>query len=158
VNTDVTLLPPGATATELVLPDGLPYEDWARLGHALGRMDRAVQFWLGDWLMYGEHTYGEKFAQAASETGLSEEKLKQCQWVASRFTRVHSRRAALSFTHHRAVAGLEPEMADAMLLQAEVEGLSSAELGRRVKQANHSVAAERRCECCGQRMPAEVAA
>ncbi len=133
------LILPGATETGLVIPLGLPYEDWARMGHALARMEKAVQWWVGDWLLYGEHTFGEKFAQAASETGLSEESLKQCQWVASRFTRVNSRRPELTFSHHRAVAALPPVQADAMLEVAKREAMSVHDLSQEVRRAKNAV-------------------
>lgn len=136
----MTLLPsiPGTTETGLQLPPDLSYEDWARVGHALGRMGRAVQWWLGDWLLYGEHRYGEKFAQAAAETGFDEQTLNACQWVASRFPDMR-RRISLSWSHHRNVAALPEVEADAMLGRAERESLSVHDMRRAVRLAKNAV-------------------
>ncbi len=96
----------GATATALTLPTTLPYDEWARTGLALARMGKAVQWWIGDWLLFGENRFGEQFAQAASETGYSEESLRGFLWVASRIP-PSVRRPTLSWSHHQVVAGTE---------------------------------------------------
>lgn len=132
------LILPGATETALIIPAGLPYDEWARLGHVLARMEKAVQWWVGDWLIYGEHAYGEKFAQAASETGLAPSTLKSYQWVAER-TEKFRRRNSLSFGHHDAVAALPPATADEMLDAAEAEELSVHDLRERVRRAKNAI-------------------
>ena len=47
--------------TGLVVTGSPPYEEWERCGAVLHQIDGAVQWWLGDWLNYGEHAYGEKY-------------------------------------------------------------------------------------------------
>jgi hypothetical protein len=44
----------------LLLRPGMDFAEWESLGHTLGRMEKAVQWWIGDWLNYGEREYGEK--------------------------------------------------------------------------------------------------
>ena len=131
------LVLPGATATGLNLPAGLTYEQWAQVGHALGRMGKAVHWWLGDWLLYGEHVYGEKFAQAASETGFSEETLKQCQWVARKFNQLN-RQHSTSWTHYLTVAALPDSEAHRMLNEAASRGLSVHDLRQGVRRAKNA--------------------
>ena len=96
----------GATPTALTLPEKLEYGEWARTGLALARMGKAVQWWLGDWLLYGESAFGEEMAQAATETGYSEESLRGMLWVASRIP-PSVRRPTLSWSHHQVAAGTE---------------------------------------------------
>ena len=36
---------------------------------ALARIERGCPWWIGDWMAFGERTYGEKHAQAISPTG-----------------------------------------------------------------------------------------
>jgi hypothetical protein len=152
---------PGSTPVSLALPLGMSEDEYTRVGQAIHRMGRAVQWYLGDWLLYGEGAWGERYAQFASETGFSEEMLAQCQRVASRFappafgdTLLESdtdsgsphvpdagytirprRRDTLSWTHHHAVAALPPAEADRWLDVAEKDGLSVSKLRERVKAA-----------------------
>jgi hypothetical protein len=142
---------PGMSATAFVLPPDLPYEEWAAIGHSLGRVGRAMHWWLGDWVMTGEHLYGEAYAQAASETGWNPDMLGQVQRVASRFcppvgvehpfldSSPHSplprRREHLSWSHHATVAMLNPAEASYWLDRSEAEGLTVADLRRLLREA-----------------------
>src|ERR1039457_2825142 len=56
------------TPTGLIVQGAPPFDEWAQCGTLLRRMKGAVQFWIGDWLNFGEHAYGEKYSQAL-ETG-----------------------------------------------------------------------------------------
>jgi len=78
-------------------------------------------------MLYGEQRFGEQYSQALEATGLSEETLKACQWVASRFPKV-SRLTSLSFSHHQEVAALTPRIANELLRRAESDGLSTREV------------------------------
>jgi hypothetical protein len=128
--TGVTALIPldGATPTSLSLPASLSYEEWAATLHAVARMGKAVQFWLGDALLYGENQYGELMAQAASETGYSSESLRGFLWVASRVP-PSVRRLTLSWTHHQVAAGQDDPaqwLADAEYNQWTVKEMREA--------------------------------
>jgi hypothetical protein len=96
----------GTTPVSLALPDGLSYDAWRDTLLAYARVGKAMQFWLGDALQYGEDRYGEEYAQAASETGYSEESLRGFQWVSSRIP-PSVRRLTLSWSHHQVAAGSE---------------------------------------------------
>jgi hypothetical protein len=128
----VTALIPldGASPTALTLPPDLSYEEWRTTGHALGRLGKAVQWWLGDWLLHGESHFGEAFAQAATETGYSEESLRGFLWVSSRIP-PSVRRSTLSWSHHQVVAG--QDNAEELLLRAECQQLSVSRLREAVK-------------------------
>lgn len=126
---------PGTLADRgYALPPGLPYEDWERAGLSLRFMHRNINWWVGDWLAYGEREYGERAYQATLDNlaqlmGREADTLGQCAWVASRFpppTRVDN----LSWSHHRAVllAGLTPEVGGALLTDAVANRWTVAEL------------------------------
>jgi hypothetical protein len=121
----------GTTPVSLTLPE-MPYDEWRDTLLAVARVGKAVQFWLGDALLYGENRFGEQFAQAASETGYSEESLRGFLWVASRIP-PSVRRPTLSWSHHQVVAGLEGEGPRVYLAAAEEGNWSVKELREYVR-------------------------
>jgi hypothetical protein len=120
----------GTTATSLSLPADLQYEEWRSTLLAVSRIGKAVQFWLGDALLYGENRFGELMAQAASETGYSEESLRGFLWVASRIP-PSVRRLTLSWSHHQVAAGSEDPKT--WLDTAEAGGWTVKELRHAIK-------------------------
>lgn len=109
------------TPTALRFKVDVSYEEWTRVGAALQRVEAALSWWLGDWANYGEHRYGERYAQAvevSEATGQPLGTVRIAQWVSERLPVVR-RRTNLSWSHHREVAGLESEIADELLLRAE---------------------------------------
>jgi hypothetical protein len=97
-------------------------------------MDRAVQWWVGDWLLYGAHRFGGKFVEAARGVGLEEQTLKNCQWVARSIPQSR-RRDSLRWSHHAEVASLPPEEADRWLDLADRDRLSVRALRAQVQEA-----------------------
>lgn len=115
------------------LPPGLAFGRWCGIMTTLQTMQRRVNWWAGDALLYGEDHYGEDAYAAIQEiTGRGDESLKQAAWVAGRFP-PSTRVTALEWSHHRAVAGLEPEARSALLSEAVAANLSTRELVARVK-------------------------
>jgi len=62
-----------------------------------------MQWWLGDWLNYGERQYGEMYSQAIEEVNLDYGTLRNFKYVSSRIE-LSRRRDKLSWFHHREVA------------------------------------------------------
>lgn len=87
----------------LTLPSDLPFEQWCQIGEQLNLFEQGVQWWIGDWINYGETRYGEKYLQAIEETGRSYDTLTQYAWVAK--TWESCTRVQLSWSHHRLLAG-----------------------------------------------------
>lgn len=85
--------------------------------------------WLvGDAVEYGEHRWGEKYAQYVDETGLSPERIRVCSWVARRYP-LPRRRAGLSFEVHRELAYVkDDDEQDELLDRAEEENWTSKEV------------------------------
>lgn len=90
----------------LILPD-LSIKEWAATGEAVFGMRASMDWWLGDWLVYGEEHYGDDIYQYIN-CDLSYGTLwaikKVCKTIAP-----EKRRKELSFAHHHAVAYLESE-------------------------------------------------
>lgn len=117
----------------LVLPLGIDYDAWAKEGQILGGMRSASQWAIGDWLVYGEHSYGEKFTQAADATRLNPDSLQVYQWVSSRIP-IEIRREDVSHAHHQALARLELEEIQKWLERVAKQGWSVQELRSRLRE------------------------
>lgn len=121
------------SGTSLTLTDpNLSYERYEALGKALGLINRACSWWVGDWLLFGEGTYGERFAQAASMTGLAEQTLTNRMYVC-RNVPPSRRRQGVSFSVHAEVAPMTPREQEKWLRLAADHGLTRAELRARMK-------------------------
>lgn len=100
---------------------GVP--EWAEQGRRLGTIGRGVGWWIGDWLLYGNERFGERYVRAARITGYDVQTLMNMVYVASSVA-PSRRRDRLSFSHHAEVAALDPETQERWLARAEAERLS----------------------------------
>lgn len=101
----------------------LDLDEWAQHGKRLGAIGRGVAWWIGDWVNYGNTTFGEKYVRAANVTGYDVKSLMNMASVAGKFP-LSRRRENLSWSHHAEVAGLTPEIGDQWLLVADARRLS----------------------------------
>lgn len=125
-----------------VLPPALPFERWQQIGVTLQQMHRSINWWIGDWLAYGEDHYGEDAYQAVQEiTGRGDESLGQTVWIARTYP-PHLRIDGVSWTHHRTVADLDPVERSELLLTAAREGWSTRVLRDEVERRERTVQAE----------------
>lgn len=128
----------GASASVLPLRLGmrfkrnLPFEQWVLIGRSAAMRADASLWWLGDWLLYGAHTYGGRYKQGIELTGLDYQTLRNYATVARRFE-ISRRRERLSFHHHAELCPLPPEQQDTWLDRAEAGGWSRNELRRRLR-------------------------
>lgn len=119
---DVTVASFRLTQNGLV-PLGSPtFAQWLACGRFIKNAEQSVQFWVGDWLLYGERVFGKTdYEQAALQTGLANQTLRIYKHVASALP-LSLRRNKLSFHHHKEVASLPPETQGLLLRQAEEAG------------------------------------
>ena len=98
------------TSTGLrVMGSGLSFEQWAAIGRSIAHVSSGIAWALGDWLIYGEQTYADRYRSAIESTQLDYQTLRNLAWVARAFDSSR-RREGLSFSHHAEVAVLpEPE-------------------------------------------------
>jgi hypothetical protein len=119
--------------TGLVVNGNPTFEEWEQCGKLLAHIQKRVHWWIGDWLNYGEHTYGEKYAQALDETGYSYSTLATDKWVTGKIE-TSRRRENLRFSHHREVASLPAPEQDKWLNKAEKENLGPKDLRREIRR------------------------
>jgi hypothetical protein len=113
---------------------------WVADGQRLGAIGRGVNWWLGDWLRFGNMKFGERYVRASRITGYDVQTLMNMVYVATRFDS-DRRRERLSWSHHAELAALCPEEQDEWLTRAEDERLSVRDLRaelRRVTRANEA--------------------
>ncbi len=117
----------------MIFPEDLSERSWERIGASLRELVNSSAWWLGDWLIFGETTYGlRRYREAIERTGLDYQTLRNYAWVARRFEH-HRRRDSLSFAHHAEVTRLSPPEQDYWLGKAEQRKWSRNELRRAVR-------------------------
>jgi hypothetical protein len=101
--------------------------EWSVVGRRFGEIGRCSQWWLGDWIHYGNLKFGERYTRAVKLTGYDVQSLMNMVYVASRFE-ISRRRESLSWSHHAAVAALDVDSQEYWLARALAEKLSVADL------------------------------
>jgi hypothetical protein len=118
----------------LCLPQDLPITIWQRIGKQLFLVTDSSAWWLGDWLVYGEQMYPNRYRAAIAATSLDYQTLRNYAWVARKFPAAR-RRDKLSFQHHVEVAALPCPVQEIWLGRAERNRWSRNELRRRLRAA-----------------------
>jgi len=117
------------TATGILCDGPISFDDWRKAGAFIERCGGAVQWWIGDWLLYGEGRpeWGDKYEKAIEAFDREYGTLANYKSVAKQieFSR---RNENLTFNHHLQVAYLPAPDADALLEQAEQHDWSCAVL------------------------------
>lgn len=121
-----------AQRSGLLLPDRLSFEVWHQIGSQIFLVANSCAWWVGDWLAYGESSFGDRYKQAITDTSLDYQTLRNYVWVAKKFT-MSRRRDSLSFGHHAEVAALAEVEQDEWLTRAERFTWSRSELRRRIR-------------------------
>jgi hypothetical protein len=125
-------LPP-EDETEYYIEPGLSFQKWMESGRHLKKIERGHQWWIGDWLAYGEKEYPEKYEIVAEQTGYARRTLKNLKKV-SKAVAVDCRRADLSWGHHRKVVSLTPAHQVEFLEKASKFGWTIDKLRAEVRQ------------------------
>lgn len=118
----------------LSIPDGISFDSWREIGCRVALVVNCSAWWLGDWLVYGEREYSDRYAQAIADTSLGYQTLRNYAWVARRFP-MSRRRDTLSFGHHAEVAALPDDEQDMWLARAEGSNWSRHQLRRGLRAA-----------------------
>ncbi|MFJ3303890.1 LmbU family transcriptional regulator [Streptomyces sp. NPDC086549] len=128
--------------TGLCLPQDFSLAEWKRFGRHLFLISDSSCWWLGDWLIYGQEKYPDRYRQAMKETGLDYKTLRNYSWIARRFPTTE-RHAKVSFQHHAEVASLEPSERRMWLERAAQEEWSRNTLRQQLRKALSPPADER---------------
>lgn len=149
----------GLIRNGLWLEAGLTYDEWAGIGCSLDALGRSLQFAIGDWINYGEASFGEQYAQAIEFTVYDYHSLINLAAVARRVP-MSLRKDNLTYSHHAAVVYLDDSDMQAVLLDEAVkQGWSVRQLRARVQEEQEhnneteidSTVAGHVCPYCGQR-------
>jgi hypothetical protein len=118
--------------TRLDLPDALPLDAWCQIGSQILRLSDSSSWWIGDWLVFGQEKYRDRYKRAMVETRLDYQTLRNYAWVARCFT-PSRRRPMLTFQHHMEVAALPEEEQDHWLDFAQRMHWSRNELRKQLR-------------------------
>ncbi|MCP2134560.1 N6-adenosine-specific RNA methylase IME4 [Rhizobium sp. SLBN-94] len=119
--------------TALVLSEETTFEQWTEIGQWLQSVERSVMWWIGDWVRFGEHRWGEKYTQAIEATGHSYQTLRDAAWVSGSFD-LSERSDKLPWSHYRQAASLHKDNRNTVLREAEAEGWSVRETRAQVNR------------------------
>jgi hypothetical protein len=114
--------------------------EWSAVGRRFGEIGRCSQWWVGDWIHYGNLKFGERYARAVKLTGYDVQSLMNMVYVASRFE-VSRRRESLSWSHHAALAALDLASQERWLERAVREKLSVADLRVELRASRRALGA-----------------
>ena len=122
--------------TGIAISDDISYEDWERLGDQLHVMIDVGQWALGGWSLFGERKFGDDHTRAISPD--RSRRVEQARWVWLKIP-VEIRRESLSYSHHRAIAGIDDiELQKKLLDMAEANKWQVSTLAAAAKEAKKS--------------------
>jgi hypothetical protein len=126
----------GVSATRMGLrwPDRLvAFDQWQEIGARMARTTDSVAWCLGDWLVYGESRYADRYRRTIDTVGLKYQTLRNYAWVARRFP-LSRRRDSLTLYHHMEVTRLPVVQQDRWLDRAVDGRWSVHRLRERLRQ------------------------
>ena len=121
-------------STGLTFRGDIDFVEWVTVGRKVIRAYNASAWWIGDWLVYGEWRYGQKYSTVTEALNLNYDRLRDYCYVSGNVSRI-VRRSDLSWTHHRVVAKLESKQQSAWLERAAKRKWSKRELADAVAGA-----------------------
>ncbi|QUF08302.1 LmbU family transcriptional regulator [Actinosynnema pretiosum subsp. pretiosum] len=130
------------TLTGLRFPEHVDFDVWERAGHRIARIANSSAWYLGDWLVYGQTRYDDRYRRVVELVGLDYQTLRNYAWVA-RNVEYPRRRADLSFQHHAEITAFSPAEQVRWLDLAARNGWSRNELRKNIKDSRVGPAAPR---------------
>ncbi|MEV8364469.1 novobiocin biosynthesis transcriptional regulator NovE [Streptomyces niveus] len=134
-----------AERTRLRIPRDLSLEAWCRLGGRILAVCDSSVWWIGDWLVFGQNQYGDRYRRAMKETKLDYQTLRNYAWVARKFE-PSRRRDSLTFQHHMEVAALSEAEQDHWLDFAVRLNWSRNELRKQIRASLSGEEDDLRCQ------------
>ena len=120
------------TPTGLQFHHELSYDEWDDLGKKIAPIGKSIGFIIGDWINFGETTYGDKYKEALTATGIAYQTLANYSYVA-RKVEFSLRKENLDWYQHATVAKLKtPEEKQHWLEMAEKHNLSVRRLRKSI--------------------------
>jgi hypothetical protein len=111
----------------LELPARLSWDGWCARVHEVGLLKKKLPFYVGDLLLYGEQTFGEKASQLINSFGYSEGALSNLRYVAKRFP-PEERTNELSWSMYQAIAPFDKRTREKLIVRALSGELKRADI------------------------------
>jgi hypothetical protein len=127
------------TKVGLQFPADVSFDSWQHAGVQIARIVESFAWCLGDWLVYGQRRYTDRYKQAVDALGLDYQTLRNYASVARRVDH-RRRRPTLSFQHHAEVAALSDAEQETWLSRAEQNGWSRNQLRQHLQSARRDQA------------------
>jgi hypothetical protein len=128
------------STTDIVFREDTPYDVWEAVGEKLNTLVDSGRWGIGGWAEFGERRFGEEYANAVAPN--RSKRIDQCRWVWNCVPR-EIRRETLTFSHHRAIAGIkEIDIQRKLLEMADANGWDVSTLMAAVKQAKKTAGAD----------------
>lgn len=130
--TEILSIPGSITKVGAIFPANMSYEEWEACGKNMRGARESLKFYLGDWILFGEAAYGERYSQALDVSDYDYDYLRKIVYVC-RNVPLLRRRNNLSFYHHYEVASLTGDEQEAWLSTAEENNWSIRQLREAIK-------------------------
>lgn len=118
----------------LAVPTRMTFDDWTARVKNVAMMKRKLPFYIGDLVLYGEQTFGEKASQMLNDFGYTNEQLSNYRWVSKKFP--PEERCDLPWSFHQAAAKLPKRERDKALSAALAGEMNRADI--RAIAASHN--------------------
>lgn len=125
----------------LTLPEEISLDDWKDIGEQISVISDSSSWWLGDWLIYGQDRYPDRYHRAIADTALDYQTLRNYAWIARKFPPAR-RRESLSLQHHAEVAALPEHEQEVWLTRAQEFAWSRNVLRRNLQTARQKTLPE----------------
>lgn len=131
--------------TGLEIDESTTFKEWCDIGITLKQIGRTHTWCVGDWINFGHRKYlqekgiategrhGKLYTEALSSMSFEYGSLRTFVWVSSTF-KLSRRRDNLTWSHHRDVAGLDEELQDYFLSEADKHKLNRNNFRSFIKQ------------------------
>jgi hypothetical protein len=129
------------TKVGLQFPVEVSFDSWKRAGVQISGIVDTFAWCIGDWLVYGQRRYPDRYKQAVHAVGLNYQTLRNYASVARRVD-LPRRRPTLSFQHHAEVAAQPDAEQDTWLSRAEQGGWSRNQLRQHLRSERRGQATE----------------
>jgi hypothetical protein len=112
---------------------------WSDVLTQLANLDSSVPWWIGDALVFGERTWGTRYAEIAAATGRTRQTLKNYAWVA-RSVPAENRDPELPWSFHRELTRIDVAEQRDWLNRAKTDGWRIDDLRRHLAAARNRAA------------------
>jgi len=110
----------------LAVPSRMTFDDWTARVKNVAMMKKKLPFYIGDLILMGEATFGEKASQMLNDFGYTNEQLSNFRWVSKKFP--PEERCDLPWSWHQSAAKLPKRERDKALSAALAGEMNRADI------------------------------